>query len=57
MCVCFGVERFHTIFLRPNLKCRLLLPTIGGLRGRCALPGNLCVYRMQRTIFENSLHF
>ena len=25
--------------------------------GGCALSGNLCVYRMQRTIFESSLHF
>ena len=57
MCVCFGVERFHTIFLRPN-KVQAAFANYRRLaRHGYALSGNLCVYRMQRTIFESSLHF
>ena len=56
VCV-FWCGLVSTPFFCARTKCRLLLPTIGGLRGRYALSGNLCVYRMQRTIFESSLHF
>ena len=55
MCVCFGVERFHTIFLRPN-KVQAAFANYRRLAGADVLRRAIYVYRMQRTIFESSLH-
>ena len=57
MCVCFGVDWFPHHFFAPE-KVQAAFAHYRRLAvGGCALSGNLCVYRMQRTIFESSLHF
>ena len=56
VCV-FWCGLVSTPFFCARTKCRLLLPTIGGLRGTDMLCRAICVYRMQRTIFKSSLHF